>query len=95
MTKTLLRGMTVGEIRQRADKWFEWDEVHLLLGKHEYPLELGFSDDEDDWTNVESFQLYLDQLDDDEMLKLSCDGKQVVVVSINDQGEPFLIVEAI
>lgn len=95
MVTALRNGLTVGEVRHRADKWFEWDEVHLILGRHEHLLELGLSEDESDWTNVETFQSYMDGMDDEEMLKFRCDGKEVVVVKIDDRGEPFLIVEAI
>ncbi len=72
------------------------DEVHLVIGGKVSPLELGFHPYEDgDWTSVEDFRLMLDQMGDVEPLKFRCRGQSVVVVGVEDQGEPALIVEAV
>ena len=95
MVKTKKSGMSVGAIRKRADKWFDWDEVHVIMDGRYYALELGLSNDDPDWTSVEMFWPFLFGLDDAETFRFNCEGKEVVVTSIDDRGEPFLTVKAV
>ncbi len=68
----------------------------LVIGGKVFPLELGFHPYEDgDWTSVADFRLLLDQMGDGELLKFRCQGMSVVVVGVQDEGEPALIVEEV
>jgi hypothetical protein len=94
--KAVCNVLTVGEIGHRAENWFDWDEIRLKLGVEFFPLQLGFhSQGDDDWTSVEDFLPLLDQADGTKPLLFRCDGKLVGVVGIEDEGEPFLIVEEV
>jgi hypothetical protein len=89
-------GLTAGEIRQRADKWFDWDEVRLICAERCFPLALGFNAHEGyDWTDVADFRRLLEEMGDEELLRFRQNGRSVVVVDIDDEGEPFLVVEEV
>jgi len=91
-----VESMTAGEIRQCAESWFDWDEVRLICGEQCFSLELGINVYADfDWTDVADFQLMLEEMGDEEPLRFRCDGRSVVVVAVEDEGEPFLIVEEV
>jgi hypothetical protein len=94
---SIVCGVTAGEIRQRVEDWFDWDEVHLVLGKKCFPLELGFNrqDNGYDWTDAADFQLLLQEMGDLELLRFCCNGRSLVVVAVEDENEPFLTVEEV
>jgi hypothetical protein len=91
-----VRALTAGDIRQRAESWHDWDEVRLISGERCFSLEVGCNRYHDyDWTDVADFKLMLEETGDDEPLRFRCDGRSVVAVAVEDDGEPFLMVEEV
>jgi hypothetical protein len=91
-----VQALTAGDIRLRAKNWFDWDEVRLICGEHCFPLELGCNCFKDyDWTDVTDFKLMLEEMGDKEPLRFRQNGKSIVVVGVEDEGEPFLVVEEV
>lgn len=92
---TTLCGVSVAEVRDYLDEYYEWDEVLVRDGDEYLPLELGFNSSwPQDWASVADLQSLLDQSGQWEPLKFRSGGTGYCVVGLVQGPEPTLVVEA-